>query len=36
MQSYFAAFASQDYFAGCFPNVSHDLSLMAIDRGDFM
>ena len=32
MQSYFAAFVSQDYFAGSFPNVSHDLSLMTIDH----
>ena len=32
MQSYFAAFVSQDYFAGWFPNVSHHLSLMTIDH----
>ena len=32
MQSYFAALVSQYYFAGCFPNVSHHLSLMTIDH----
>ena len=32
MQSYFAAFVSQDYFAGSFPYVSHDLSLITIDH----
>ena len=32
MQSYFAAFVSQDYIAGSFPNVSHHSSLMAIDH----
>ena len=32
MQSYFAAFVCQGYFASAFPNVSRDLSLMAIDH----
>ena len=32
MQSYFAAFVSQGYFVSAFPNVSRDLSLMAIDH----
>ena len=32
IQSYFAAFVSQDYLAGSFPNRSHHLSLMTIDH----
>ena len=32
MQTYFAAFVSQGYFASAFPNVSYDPNLMAIDH----
>ena len=32
IQSYFAAFASQDYIAVSFANVSHHLSRMTIDH----